>query len=254
MNNTIEILFNSSEITAGTRGASLGPGAILTAARKIGDPFFSEYPQSWIEDVNGRLNHPPQFQQAKYIDGLIFIVDHLSKAIHRILEKNHFPLVIAADHGSAAGTILGLKKIFPKKRLGVIWIDAHGDLHTPYTTPSGNMHGMPLAIALNEDNLECQKNELPPQLEKEWKDLKSRTGEAAIKSSDLFFIGVRDTEPEEDFLLKKHQIRNFTVEEIRQFGLSALKSELETFIDSLDILYVSFDVDSMDPDLTSYGT
>ncbi|MBU2019231.1 MAG: arginase family protein, partial [Bacteroidetes bacterium] len=226
MSNSIEILFNTSEITAGTRGASLGPGAILTAARKIGDTFFSNYPLNWLEDVNERLNQPPVFQYAKYIDGLTTIVDQLSVSIQDIIEKNNFPLVIAADHGSAAGTILGLKKKYPSKRLGVIWVDAHGDLHTPYTTPSGNMHGMPLAIALNEDNKDCQRNELPDELIRKWNDLKSRSGETAIKSEDLFFVGVRDTEPEEDFLIEKHKIRNFKIEEIRQGGVESLKIEL----------------------------
>ena len=65
-------------------------------------------------------------------------------------------MVLSGDHSSAGGTIAGIKMAKPKSNLGVIWIDAHADLHTPYTTPSGNMHGMPLAAAIGEDNVEAK--------------------------------------------------------------------------------------------------
>ncbi len=66
---------------------------------------------------------------------------------------------MAGDHSTAYGTIAGIKKAYPKKRLGVVWIDAHADLHTPFTTPSGNMHGMPMAMAFGIDNLESKVND-----------------------------------------------------------------------------------------------
>jgi arginase len=64
------------------------------------------------------------------------------------LKSKAFPIVLAGDHSTAGGTIAGIKQAFPKQKLGVIWIDAHADLHSPYTTPTGNVHGMPLATAL----------------------------------------------------------------------------------------------------------
>ena len=254
MNNTIEILFNTSELTAGTRGASLGPGAIQVAALTRKDPFFSHYEQYWLPSENYRLNQETKFQNVKYIDGLLVLVGSLKTEIKRIVQNQNFPLVIAADHGSAAGTMAGLQAAFPDKRMGVIWIDAHGDLHTPYTTPSGNLHGMPLAVALKEDNIQCKKNPISESEIALWNELKTTYGEVSLKASDLFFIGVRDTEPEENFIIAENNIRNFKVDELRQKGFETLQAELDAFIQRIDILYVSFDVDSMDPELTSYGT
>lgn len=254
MSKRIQFILNPSEITAGTRGASLGPQAILTAARSQKDSFFADFNLVRLEDRNDVLDRPTPYKFAKYFDHLLEVYKDLDHTIQSALRKDVFPFILAGDHGSAAGTLFALKNAFPNERLGVIWIDAHGDLHTPYTTPSGNMHGMPLALAMHEDNLECAKNSPSEEAQKGWEKLKKLSELPAYSPEDLLFIAVRDTEKEEDFLIQNKGIRNISVDELRSLSTSEWQKILTDFIGRVDRLYVSFDVDSMDPDLTSYGT
>ena len=140
-----------------------------------------------------------KFPSAKRIEGLVQVFENVSLKVSEVMKNGGFPLIIAGDHGSAGGTLAGVKMAHPDKRVGVVWIDAHGDLHTPYTTPSGNMHGMPLATALSEDNLEERRNELSDGVVELWQRLKDTGVKGAkINAEDLVFIAVRDTELEED--------------------------------------------------------
>ncbi len=255
MGKNVQILLNTSEITAGTRGASLGPAAVITAARDKKDTFFSDNQPILLPNENHLLDVPSDFPFGLRIDGLTKVFGHVMTGMNSVFSKGQFPFLLASDHGSAAATIAGIKAEHPNKKLGVVWVDAHGDLHTPYTTPSGNMHGMPLAIALNIDNKVCQRNDVKGETKEMWEQLQSTGGEGAKFSvDDLFFIGVRDTEPEEEHLIAEHNIKNYTVAELRKRKWNAISAEFQSWIETLDILYVSFDVDSMDPDLTSYGT
>ena len=139
--------------------------------------------------------------------------------------------------------------------MGVVWIDAHGDLHTPFTTPTGNMHGMPLAIALQEDNTPCKVNYVADETVAIWDELKSKgTKEPKMEVENLLFFGVRDTEAPEDDLIKRRGIVNHSVGSWRAKSKDEKEAILNAFVNKIDVLYVSFDVDSMDPDLTSYGT
>lgn len=255
MSTKIQFIFNPSELGAGTFGASLGPSAIQTAARKFKNDFFGKYAIEEIHHKNWLLDQPTRFSFAKRIDGINEISQNISNSVSKTLENDKFPFVITGDHSSGAFTIAGIRKAFPNKRLGVIWIDAHGDLHSPYTTPSGNLHGMPLAISLGEDNKEMQRNHPDEQTQNYWENLKNCAGIfPMINPTDLIFVGVRDTEKEEDYLIEKHAIRNIKVDEVRQNGVDKTLNEIQQLLANCDLLYVSFDVDSMDPDLTSYGT
>ena len=254
MKRDIVFLINKSEITAGTRGASLGPGAVMTAARKNNKTFFGDFPIEEVKEMNHLLDQPTVHQFAKRIDGLEVVFNSLNEKVSSILGKNQFPLVIAGDHGSAGGTISGIKTAFPGKRLGVVWIDAHADLHTPYTTPSGNFHGMPLATAINEDNIPCKSNEVPKDTMMIWNGLKNLGGAPKLLPEDLIFIGVRDTEAQEDALMERLNIKNYEVQEVNEKGVQTILSEIDQKLDVCDIVYVSFDVDSMDPKETSHGT
>jgi len=255
MKRDITILINKSEITAGTRGASLGPEAIIVAARKANSNFFANYSIDYIDDFNYLLDSEIKYPKAKRVVGLIKVFESVSSKIKSTLLNGQFPIVLAADHGSAGGTIAGIKAAFPTKRLGVIWIDAHGDLHTPYTTPSGNMHGMPLSTALGDDNKEEQVNTLTSDVIEMWEQLKNiGISGAKISPQDLVFIGVRDTEPQEDALMKRLNITNHKVEELRRKGIGQIIDETLGQLKECDMIYVSFDVDSMDPQLTSRGT
>ncbi len=254
MKKDIVFLINKSEITAGTRGASLGPGAVMTAARNNNKTFFGDFPLEEVKEMNHLLDKPTVHQFAKRIDGLEVVFNSLNEKVSSILEKDQFPLVIAGDHGSAGGTIAGIKTAYPDKRLGVVWIDAHADLHTPYTTPSGNVHGMPLATAINEDNIPCKSNDVPKDTISIWNNLKNLGGAPKLLPEDLIFIGVRDTEAQEDALMDRLNIKNYQVQEVNEKGVEIVLSEIDKKLELCDIIYVSFDVDSMDPKDTSHGT
>jgi arginase len=255
MSKNIVFVINKSEITAGTRGASLGPEAIMTAARKKGSTIFQNAQFENIEDKNFLLDSNTNFPFGKRIDGLLSVYNQLNLKIDSVLKQDSFPLVLAADHGSAGGTIAGIKAAYPEKKLGVIWIDAHADIHTPYTTPSGNMHGMPLATSLNIDNKECQINNVDADTVQYWEQLKNIGGiSPKINPEDLIYIAVRDTEEQENFIIDKLGIEKIDVDFITQFGSKQTINKAFEHLKHCDVIYVSFDVDSMDPDLTSSGT
>jgi arginase len=150
----IKLIEVPSEIGAGTRGASLGVEAIKIAALDFMSSFFVHFPSEKIPHENKLLYEPIESPYAKRIKGVINVAEKVSKAVADSIKNNFFPIVISGEHSIAAGTIAGIKQAKPKSKLGVLWIDAHADLHTPYTTPSGNIHGMSLAISLIK-NLQC---------------------------------------------------------------------------------------------------
>ncbi|MFM7388035.1 MAG: arginase [Bacteroidota bacterium] len=250
MSKSLQIIINPSELGAGTRGASLGPSAIQAAARSLDNPLFSEVPWIVLPEYNHLLDRPVVYPLAKRIDGMQKVYQGVSDAIVECVKHGYFPMLIAGDHASAGGSLLGLKNAFPNQRIGVVWIDAHADLHSPYTTPSGNLHGMPLATALGVDNLSCQKNQVDIETSLQWNQLKSHS----VKSEDLILVGVRSTEPEEEHIIQSENITVFTVPEIRQHGVKEVLDAISNQLKDCDLLYVSFDVDSMDPEETSYGT
>lgn len=249
------IIENMSEIAAGTRGASLGMGALKVAARNKNSEYFGQYPITFIRTENYLLDQPTEFKFAKRIDGLVNVYNRAAETISDTLKNGNFPICISGDHACAGGTISGIKKAYPEKRLGVIWIDAHADLHTPYTTPSGNLHGMPLAAALGTNNMESQINNPSEEAKKLWEELKNCAGIAPkVKPEDIVFIAVRDTEEPENELMNRENIKNYSVKEIREKGCKSVINEINEKLSQCDIIYVSFDVDSMDCDLISKGT
>jgi arginase len=255
MKKDIHFIINKSELTAGTRGASLGPEALFVAARAMNNQFFNDFNVEELPNYNYLLDRPVEHAFAKRVGGLIQVYSDVSTIVSEKLAKQQFPFLLSGDHGSAGGTIAGIKKAFPTKRLGVIWVDAHGDLHTPFTTPSGNMHGMPLATVINEDNLDCQINDVPPATIEAWNQLKNTGFEGAkIQPEDLIFIAVRDTEAQENALIDRFNIKNYTVAEVQAEGAVQIAEKALQDLAECDIIYVSFDVDSMDPKETSFGT
>jgi arginase len=135
----IKLIEVPSEIGAGTRGASLGIEAIKIAALDFMSNFFIHFPSEKIPHENKLLYEAIESPYAKRIKGMITMYERVSKSVTETLKSNFFPIVLSGDHSIAGATISGLKMAKPKSKLGVIWIDAHADLHTPYTTPSGNL-------------------------------------------------------------------------------------------------------------------
>lgn len=245
----IELIEITSEIGAGTRGSSMGVQALKIASLNKKSNYFGKYPINKTPNTNEILFTNNQFPYAKHIDS---VYDNLHKVADLVSEigsktKETFPIILSADHSSAYGTIAGIKKSFPNKRLGVIWIDAHADLHTPYTTPSGNMHGMPLAMALHENNLACQVNEPEKETLGYWEKIKNiGTDKAKILLEDLVFIGLRSTEEAEEKLIDTGNVRTIRTKELNQKGILTIVDEVFEHLTKCDLIYISFDVDSTD--------
>lgn len=255
MDRKVKYILNPSELTAGTRGSSLGPGAILTAARTLKSTYFGKFDCIEIPSLNRALDFPSSTPFAHYVHAVVESAQRLEHVLVEELNQGVFPVILAGDHGSAAGTITAIQAANPNKRLGVVWIDAHADIHSPFTTPSGNMHGMPLAVALNLDHQHLKKNTPSQEVIDAWNKLKKiDTARKAILPEDLVYVAVRDTEPEEDIILKELSIKNFTVQQVRTEGPDWCAAEIKKQLSACDIIYISFDVDSMDPDVVSYGT
>lgn len=250
----IKIIEVKSEIGAGTRGASLGIDALKIAALDFMSNFFVNFPSDVVETENNLLYEPVGNPYAKRIKGVKTIYERVANAVETNIKSGLFPLVLAGDHSSAGGTIAGIKMAKPKSRLGVVWIDAHADMHTPYTSPSGNMHGMPLAISLGEDNKESKVHNPDVETLKLWSELKNIGSiSPKILPEDIVFIALRDTEKEEDFLLKKHGIKVIPVSEVRKKGVAHVVRQTLLSLQQCDDIYVSFDVDSLDSSI-SRGT
>lgn len=252
----IRVFEVTSELGAGTRGASMGVSAIKVAALNSGNNYFTKYRVATVPNENELLFLESPTPHAKYIDGIVKVYNYVSHFVSEEVTYNkRFPIVLAGDHSTAGATITGIKKSNPDKKLGVVWIDAHADLHTPYTTPSGNVHGMPLAVCLGIDNLDCKRNDIPDNVADSWNKLKTMGNVfPKIYAEDLVFVALRDTEEEEDFLLKERNIPNFEVADVRKRGTAAVVQDILAYLDHCDMIYVSFDVDSMDCDLVSRGT
>jgi len=250
----IKIIEVRSEIGAGTRGASLGIDAIKIAALDFMSSFFVNFPSEAVSDENRLLYEPVISPYAKRIHGVYNMYERVSKSIYETIRSGLFPMVLAGDHSTSGGTIAGIKMAKPKNRLGVVWIDAHADLHTPYTTPSGNMHGMPLAAALDEDNLDSQVHNLDAQTVEYWNKLKNLGKiHPKIHPEDIVFIALRDYEKEEEYLIKKYNIKVIPVQEVRKKGVENVVRQTLMHLSNCDDIYVSFDVDSLDSSI-SRGT
>ncbi|HXR84635.1 MAG TPA: arginase [Hanamia sp.] len=250
----IKIIEVASEIGAGTRGASLGIEAIKIAALDFMSNFFVHFPSEKVATENQLLFEPIQSPYAKRINGVLTMYERVAKSVKETIQNNFFPVVLSGDHSTAGGTIAGIKLAKPDSRLGVIWIDAHADLHTPFTTPSGNMHGMPLSASIGEDNEESKMHQPDEKTIKEWNQLKN-IGKISPKvlPEDIVFISLRDFEKEEKYLIDKYGMKVITTNELRRKGPENVVRAALRFLNECTDIYVSFDVDCLDSSI-SKGT
>lgn len=243
----LKIIAVKSEIGAGTRGASLGVEALKIASLDLKSDLFKQYETVEVEDVNELLFDGARHSYAKFIDGVLIMEERVCLELYETLLDEYFPVVIAGDHSTAYGTICGIKKAFPKKRLGVIWIDAHADIHTPYTTPTGNMHGMPLAMACGIDNLECKVNDPRGETVEYWEQTKNvGMPGPKIQPEDIVYMAVRDLDKPENYLVNKYNINFIETDEVKKLGPVAMAQRALKMLAHCDMIYVSLDVDSID--------
>lgn len=248
----VRLIEAASEIGAGKRGASMGMSALRVAAWKNGSDLFGHAEESILRDENDVLYEDDRTPNAHHIDGLIRFESDLAYEVYKFLRSNIFPMVIGGDHSIAIGSVSGTKMAFPNERLGVVWIDAHADLHSPWTTPSGNVHGMPLSLLMN---IEKKGRNKPRVFTMDTWDRLRKIGMsgAKLQPSDLVFIALRDYEPEEEAIIREHNIKVITVDQLRARGAEGVVADSLAYLGACDKIHVSFDVDSLDPSI-SMGT
>jgi arginase len=247
----IKIIEVPSELGAGTRGSSLGISALKTASLGFSSSLFACLPNKKIKTENKQLFSTVQNKYAKRLPSILTIWERVSASIQSSIQEGEFPVILSGDHSTAGGLISGMKMAYPDKRVGVIWVDAHADIHSPYTTPSGNVHGMPIAALLNKDHKEIQRNQIDEETSSTWEKLKGLGGiKQKIQKEDIVYLAVRDTEEEEDHIIRDNNIKKISVSYLREKGIETVVQEIYEYL-KVDVIYISFDVDSMDPSLSS---
>jgi arginase len=251
---SVEIITIESDFGAGKKGAKLGPQALINLIKKNCVPVLSIANNIRIvaDDLEENMEHPFN----KNIESIYEVQQLAVDAIEQVLSNNLFPFIISGDHSNGCAGISAVKNFYSQKRIGIVWIDAHADLHSPFSTPSGNMHGMPLAAALAINELVEDANEVDEESIKLWQNLVhlgSKKIAPKVLPSDLVFIDLRDFEEDEKILLKNKNITFFTPQNRIEIGIEAILTKTLLQLSNCDLIYVSFDVDSLDPNI-SIGT
>lgn len=251
----LHVIVSDWEFGAGKAGTSTGPKTLIDYCKESGLSFICKAPITIIdqkvtsEDV--QEIHYPHLKRA------LPLIEHQTRFADAIEEqrKNNAPLLLlTGDHSNAIGGLAGFCRNRDSNKLGVIWIDAHLDLHSPYTTPSGNIHGMSVNTVIEKDNLNCRRNDIGTKCEELWNDIKGIKKNSPIPTENIVFIGIRSFELPEESLIKGYNIKVIYAEEVLENGIEwAVKEAIEYLDSKIDELYVSFDVDSMDPSV-SVGT
>lgn len=246
-NKKVKLILSGFDTGAGKKGAKAGPAQLNQLLKQSGTMAESETTLKSSETLSS-VDHT----WCKNIETLIDNSNLLASEVEKALNEAYFPMVFSGDHSNAIGGLSGLTDAYPDKTIGVIWIDAHADLHSPYTTPSGNMHGMPLAALTATDNLSKAKHQLSNEEKMAWDTLKkvgSKGISPKIKPGNIAFIALRDAEPEEWSLIDEYGIAYFGPDDIKEHGIYYAINHALKKLEHCDGFYVSFDVDSMDPSL-----
>ncbi|MBX7203235.1 MAG: arginase [Bacteroidia bacterium] len=244
----VQIILIKSDLGASRRGAALGPDAIRKAASDKGSVMFRQFPVQVLQATTNAAGIGESEGWGKHLEQIATICEHLTGVVYKESSQNSFLLLLSGDHSMAAGTLAGIKKRYPEEPIGVVWIDAHADLHSPYTSPSGNLHGMPLAAALGLDSLHLQRNQPDEHTKQQWERFKQLGGiSPKFKPENLVYVGLRQTEQEEDSLIDELKIPVFTIAEVRAKGIAQVAASILEQLKDCKHLVVSFDVDSLDP-------
>ncbi|WP_223703153.1 arginase [Sutcliffiella deserti] len=241
MKKAISIIGVPMDLGQTRRGVDMGPSAI----RYAGVVERLEQLKLTIEDLGDieiesreRITSPND-GNLKNLSAVAKASESLAAKVDEVLSKGNFPLVFGGDHSIAIGTLAGLTKHYPN--MGVIWYDAHGDLNTGETSPSGNIHGMPLAVSLGlGDPALTNIGGFGPKL----------------KPENIVIIGARSLDDGEKVLIKEKGIKVFTMHEIDKMGMTAVMEEAIGYLkERTDGVHLSLDLDGLDPhDAPGVGT
>lgn len=233
----VNIIGFPMDLGAGRRGVDMGPSALRIAGLQAklknlgykvvdsGDIFIQNI--ETVKETNPKMKHLSEILKTCKV---------LAKKVEKVLMDGQFPLCIGGDHSMAIGSIAGISSYCKKKKLelGLIWVDAHADMNTDSTTPSGNIHGMPLAAAVGLGNKKLVNFlEFSPK----------------IKPENIALIGLRSIDPLEKENIKKAGLKYvFTMEDVDKTGVHKIIAQvLKRMKGNVDHLHVSFDLDSVDP-------
>jgi arginase len=229
---------------AGRRGVNMGPSAMRVAGlhdklQRLGYEV-TDHGDLFVRAPETESAGP---SNAKYLPLISDVCERLCFLVEEVMAQEGFPIVLGGDHSIAIGTISGIAATLHERtgtaspsgppRLGVIWFDAHGDINRPDTSPSGNIHGMPVACLLGQG---------PPEL-----SAIAYPG-AKIEPSKFCQIGLRDLDIKEKRLLRESGIHTYTMADIDRRGLAPIVEEaIAITSEGTDLLHCSFDIDSVDP-------
>jgi arginase len=226
------------------RGVDMGPSALRVAGLQARLKQLGHQ----VEDI-GNISvkqaeeMPYGEKRAKYMAEIAETCKDLAEIVQKSLEEGFVPLVLGGDHSIAAGAVTGVAAHFrkEKKQIGYIWLDAHGDRNTPESSPSGNVHGMPLAAVMGYG---------APELV----DLLGF--KPKVEPQNIVLVGVRDLDTQERRLVKKSGVRVFTMRDIDERGMREVMADaLKYATDDTDGISVSLDMDFVDPsDAPGVGT
>jgi arginase len=232
----IEIIGVPSDLGANIRGANMGPAALRIANlhQKIEVLGFKVVDRG---DILVPVRETISLNEAnrKYLSVIADICEQVNEKAFEALSNGRIPVTLGGDHSISIGSISGVSSYLAaqNKKVGVLWFDAHADINTPSTSPSGNIHGMPVAALIGHGH---------PEL--------TRLGPAngSVSPKNIALIGIRSIDANERKLCKESGVRYFTMREIDERGIPAvLKDAIAYATDGTDALHVSFDLDSVDP-------
>lgn len=233
---TVRIIGVPLDLGASRRGTDMGPSAMRIAGlgnalRRMGYTVARE------EDIPAPAMETgtPEDLKARFKPQILEVCTHLAERVVDILEEGDFPLVLGGDHSIAMGTVAGTASYFQKQdqNIGLIWFDAHGDMNVPGVSPSGNIHGMPLAHLLGKGD----------------DDFRNIQGfSPKVRPENVALIGIRDIDAHEREIINESGIHAFTMREIDEQGMAVVsRRALEIVNDGTVGFHISFDVDGCDP-------
>ena len=245
---TVQVIGVPLDHGAGRRGVGMGPSALrvaglVPAIERLGHKVLDRGDLM----IPSPETEPPGQAKAKFLPLVARTCGALAAQVEEVLAQGGFPLVLGGDHSIAIGTVSGLASFLrrgsgpqarqaePGSRLGLIWFDAHGDINTPSTSPSGNIHGMPVACLLGYGDSPAE--------------LCAIGGEGPkVHPARFAQIGLRDLDEVEKRHLRETGVHAFTMADIDKRGMaSVMAAALELATRGTDMLHVSFDIDAIDP-------
>ncbi|WP_124726445.1 arginase [Staphylospora marina] len=236
----ITIIGMPMDLGQGRRGVDMGPSAIRYAsAQSLLEKLGYEVEDLGDLHVPSPESTPQGDPRLKYLEAIRDVNEQLAETVSGVVQRGRFPLVLGGDHSMGIGTVAGVARHF--ENMGLIWFDAHGDLNTGETSPSGNIHGMSLAVCLGVGH----------------PDLVNIGGYAPkVRPEHTVIIGARELDPGERELIRQLGIKVFTMHEIDRLGMARVMDEAIAIVSNgTDGVHLSLDLDSLDPnDAPGVGT